>query len=100
MNISSSDENVALIRRHGSMMIESLKLALEWHQGDIGDEIFALRERLNMNDQGNFHREDNRHTLTRRFRLPSLSPQHRFQRLPFGLRTSSNESDLENGDLS
>jgi hypothetical protein len=77
MNISSSAEHVTLIRLHGSMTIESLKLALEWHQGDIGDEIFALRERLNMNDQGNFYHEDNRPTMTRRLRLPSLSPRTR-----------------------
>jgi hypothetical protein len=77
LKISSSAENVALIRRHGSMTIDALKLALEWHQGDIGDEIFALREILNMDDQGKL--------LTSGLRLPSLSPQHRFRRLSFGL---------------
>jgi hypothetical protein len=45
MSLSSSTVYVALIRRN-SMSIESLKLAHEWHAGDVGDIISTLRNRL------------------------------------------------------
>jgi hypothetical protein len=99
MNIASSDENVALIRRN-IMTIESLKLAVEWHPHDVEDEVSALRERLNMNDRRNFDEDNNRHTLIRRLRLPTLAPQFGFGRRSFGIRKTSLHSDSESGDLS
>jgi hypothetical protein len=65
MSMSSSAVYVALIRRN-SMSIESLKLAHEWHAGDVGDIISALRNRLdvidvsttNMPGRDNIHNDD------------------------------------------
>ena len=65
MSLSSSAVYVALIRRN-SMSIESLKLAHEWHAGDVGDIISTLRNRLdvidvsttNMPGRENLHNDD------------------------------------------
>lgn len=67
MSLSSSAVYVALIRRN-SMSIESLKLAHEWHAGDVGDIISTLRNRLdvidvsstNMPGRENLHNDDHR----------------------------------------
>lgn len=102
MSLSSSAVYVALIRRN-SMSIESLKLAHEWHAGDVGDIISTLRNRLdvidvsttNMPGRENLHNDDHR---TSRLGLPTLTPRRGLGRRSFGARFSV-DLGLEDGDL-
>ena len=85
------------------MSIESLKLAHEWHAGDVGDIISTLRNRLdiidvsntNMPDRENLDNDDHR---TTRLGLPTLTPRRGLRPRSFGARFSI-DFGLEDGDL-